>query len=42
MTEKSRVIIRANITNLHISMVGYDSTIQTEVDICEGNQIDMM
>ena len=42
MAEKSRDISRANVTNIHISMVGYDSTIQTEVDICEGNQIDMM
>ena len=39
MTEKSRVIIVANITDIHISMVGYDSTIQTEVDICEENQV---
>ena len=40
MTEKSSGISRANSTDLHISMVGYDnSTIQTEVDICEGNQV---
>ena len=39
MTEKSRVISGANIIDLHISMVGYDSTIQTEVDICEENQV---
>ena len=39
MTEKSRVISRANVTNIHISTVGYDSTIQTEVDICEENQV---
>ena len=39
MTEKSRVISRANSTDLHISMVGYDVIIQTEVDICEENQV---
>ena len=40
MTEKSLVVTDgANITELHISMVGYDSTIQTEVDICEENQV---
>ena len=42
MAEKSRVISRANITNLYISTVGYDSTIQTEVDICGEPSIDMM
>ena len=36
MTEKSK---GANSTDIHISMVGYDSTIQTEVDICEENQV---
>ena len=41
MTEKSRVISRANSTDLYISIVGYDSTIQTEVDVCEGS-IDMV
>ena len=33
MTEKSSGISRANSTDLYISMVGYDSTIQTEVDV---------
>ena len=41
MTEKSRVISRANSTDLYISIVGYDSTIQTEVDVCDGS-IDMV
>ena len=38
MTENSRVIRVTNFTDVYISMVGYDSTIQTEVDICEENQ----
>ena len=38
MTEKRRAISRTNFTDVYISMVGYDSTIQTEVDICEENQ----
>ena len=33
VTEKSTLIIRANIIDGNISMVRYDGTIETEVDI---------